>query len=98
TGLAGRETWQPILQGRLGWLWRLLYFGGGITMGGAQEPNFLVLYSIVPWIGVMAAGYAFGAVLRSSPERRDRLCFAIGGSAIAAFLVLRFLNVYGDRP
>ena len=61
---------QALLQGDLGALWRILYFGGGITIGGNGQPNFLVLYSIVPWIGVMAAGYAFGAVLRMGPDRR----------------------------
>jgi hypothetical protein len=74
-----------------------LYFGGGIVIGGGGEPNFLVLYSIVPWIGVMAAGYAFGAILRMSPQRRRLACYAIGGGAIAAFLIVQFLYVYPDH-
>ncbi len=89
---------QAITNGSLGWLWRILYFGGGIAVGGAGEPNFFVLYSIIPWIGVMSAGYAFGAILRMPLERRDRICNIIGGSAILAFLVLRYFNIYGDRP
>jgi uncharacterized membrane protein len=56
----------------------------------------MVLYSIVPWIGVMAAGYAFGAVMTMEPRRRDRICVAIGASAIVLFLLLRTLDVYGD--
>ena len=89
---------QAITNGPLGWLWRILYFGGGIAVGGAGEPNFFVLYSIIPWIGVMSAGYAFGAILRMPLERRDRICYIIGGRAILAFLVLRYFNIYGDRP
>jgi uncharacterized membrane protein len=59
----------------------------------------IVLYSIVPWIGVMAAGYAFGKALTLEPERRDRICYAVGLGGIALFLVLRGLNLYGDpRP
>jgi uncharacterized membrane protein len=59
----------------------------------------MVLYSIIPWIGVMAAGYAFGKVLGLEPGRRDRRCYAIGLGSIALFLVLRGLNLYGDpRP
>ena len=59
----------------------------------------MVLYSIIPWIGVMAAGYAFGRILTFEPERRDRLCRAIGLGGIALFLVLRGTNLYGDpRP
>jgi uncharacterized membrane protein len=98
TSLVSRETLQAALRGRFGWLWRILYFGGGITIGRAEAPNLLVLYSIVPWIGVMAAGYAFGAVIRMGPDRRRRTCYAIGGGAIAAFLILRYFNLYGDRP
>jgi uncharacterized membrane protein len=55
-----------------------------------------VLYSIVPWVGVMAAGYAFGRILTLDPARRDRLCLRIGLGATALFLVLRGFNLYGD--
>jgi hypothetical protein len=50
----------------------------------------------VPWIGVMAAGYAFGPVMKMTPERRRSLCLRIGIAAIAAFIVLRGIDVYGD--
>ena len=38
----------------------------------------------MPWIGVMAAGYAFGRVLEWPIERRNRACLMIGGAAIVA--------------
>ena len=79
-------------------LWSILYFGfwgGPVTLGGAGH-DFWVLYSIVPWVGVMAAGYAFGAVVTLEPARRNRLCWRIGLSATALFLVLRGLDLYGD--
>jgi uncharacterized membrane protein len=55
-----------------------------------------VLYSIIPWIGVMAAGYAFGTIVVMEPARRRPLCLAIGASMIALFLVLRGFNLYGN--
>lgn len=59
----------------------------------------MVLYSIIPWIGVMAAGYAFGKLLTLEPARRDRTCYALGLGGIALFLLLRGFNLYGDpRP
>jgi uncharacterized membrane protein len=67
----------------------------------AEEPigPLMVLYSIVPWIGVMAAGYAFGRILTLDPPRRNRLCLSIGLGATALFLLLRGSNLYGDpRP
>jgi uncharacterized membrane protein len=67
-----------------------------------QDPPLgplMVLYSLIPWIGVMAAGYGFGAVLTLEPVRRDRLCYAIGAAGAALFLLLRGFNLYGDpRP
>jgi uncharacterized membrane protein len=59
----------------------------------------VVLYSIIPWVGVMAAGYAFGRILTLEPGRRKRVCYAVGLGATALFLLLRGFNVYGDpRP
>lgn len=78
------------------WFWQVLYFGGVIERG---DMTFGVLYSIIPWVGVMALGYAFGPVMRTEPARRARICYWMGGAAIAVFLVLRGFNIYGDpRP
>jgi uncharacterized membrane protein len=84
----------------LAWLWQILYFGGNIALGGGEDgPQLAVLYSIIPWIGVMAAGYAFGRVMRLDAGRRRRICFTLGTTAIVVFLVLRGFNLYGDpRP
>jgi len=87
-----------LLASPAGPLLRVLYFGGGFAWGGASEPNFFVLYSIVPWVGVMSAGYAFGRVMtRPAPERR-RWCVRAGLAATAAFVLLRALQLYGDWP
>jgi uncharacterized membrane protein len=82
-------------QGAFAWLWKLLYLGGEIQLG-ANGPPLVVLYVIIPWIGVMAAGYAFGPVMQLPPERRRRICLRLGAAMIAAFFVLRALGVYGD--
>src|SRR4051812_43901073 len=89
------STGEQLSQSSLAWLWQILYFGGPIQLG-AHGPTLMVLYSIVPWVGVMAAGYAFGEVLTLEPARRDRICYTIGGAAIFFFLFLRYHNLYGD--
>lgn len=73
----------------------LIYAGGafGLTDNG---PRLVVLYTIIPWIGVMALGYAFGVILRMEAARRDRLCTLMGGGAIALFVLLRAMKSYGD--
>ncbi|MGH7612418.1 MAG: DUF1624 domain-containing protein [Gemmatimonadales bacterium] len=82
-------------------LWKVMYVGlyaGPIQLGDGG-PNLVVLYSIVPWIGVMAAGYGFGSILTMEPSRRNRACLAVGLGATALFLLLRGFNLYGDpRP
>lgn len=74
-------------------LWQIVYAGGPIG-DWERGPILFVLYSLIPWIGVMAAGYAFGAIVN-----RPRLCLAIGLGATLLFIVLRAINGYGDpRP
>ena len=78
----------------LGELWKILYIG--FFQGPVAGTPLIVLYSIIPWIGVMAAGYWFGTVLTTEPARRNRICLRLGLGATALFLVLRGLNSYGD--
>jgi uncharacterized membrane protein len=63
---------------------------------GSRSPVVLVIYPLIPWIGVMAAGYAFGALYQKDTERRRRWLLMIGGIATALFLALRAINIYGD--
>jgi uncharacterized membrane protein len=80
------------------WLLKILYFGGAVELGSSGPP-LLILYVIVPWIGVMMAGYAFGLVMKMQPERRRAICLWLGVALTALFIVLRALDVYGDpRP
>jgi uncharacterized membrane protein len=68
---------------------------------GAFEPitgrRFFVAYPLVPWIGVIAVGFALGPVLLRE-DRRKRLV-QLGVAAIALFVIVRGTNLYGDpRP
>jgi uncharacterized membrane protein len=60
------------------------------------SPVVFVLYPLIPWVGVMAAGYAFGVVYQMDAQRRRRILIILGGLATALFLLLRGLNRYGD--
>ncbi len=87
-----------VQQSHWGWLWQILYFGGPIQIG-ENGPTLFVLYSIVPWVGVMALGYVFGRVIIMDDPVRRKICLALGTTAIALFLLLRGFNLYGDpRP
>jgi uncharacterized membrane protein len=71
-------------------------FWAGPASLGPDGPHLMVLYSIVPWIGVMAAGYAFGQVV--ARIGRDAIARASRSDSerFALFLVLRGFNLYGD--
>lgn len=60
------------------------------------SPVVFVLYPLIPWIGVMAAGYAFGALYQMDAARRRRLLLIMGGVATALCFALRASNIYGD--
>ena len=78
-----------------GWLLQVLYFGGVFKLGSSGPPLF-VLFVIVPWIGVMMVGYAYGRALEIDAERRRTLNLRIGLALTALFICLRFVGVYGD--
>jgi uncharacterized membrane protein len=78
------------------WLWTILHQGGALRLFGAREPNLLVLYPLVPWVGVMALGFVLGGVYRWEALRRRRFLTVSGLALIGAWFVLRLANVYGD--
>jgi uncharacterized membrane protein len=55
-----------------------------------------VAYPLIPWVGVMAAGYALGAVYAWDPEPRRKLLLLLGVSATVLFMGVRVTNYYGD--
>jgi uncharacterized membrane protein len=81
----------------MGKLWILLHQAfEPFPIVSFPSPVVIVIYPLIPWIGVMAAGYAFGALYQFDVRRRRRLLLTIGATAIALFIVLRALNIYGD--
>ena len=64
-------------------LWNFIYPSGA---DGWQA--IAILYVIVPWIGVMAAGYGFGVLMEREQSRRDRMLLRLGLAMTAAFLVV----------
>ncbi|MEH2337562.1 DUF1624 domain-containing protein [Nostoc sp.] len=80
--------------GRWGWLWAVLHEPKMFTP--FPHKNFFISYPLIPWIGVMATGYAFGTVFKLEKASRLQLLRRLGLGLIASFVVLRALNIYGD--
>ena len=75
-------------------LWHLLHQPGLFSI--APRVKFVVLYPLIPWIGVMAAGYALGPVFTQGRAARVQQLFMLGAAVTLGFVVLRATNLYGD--
>jgi uncharacterized membrane protein len=55
-----------------------------------------VPYPLIPWFGIMCLGYGLGFIFRQPTQQRRRTVLALALSLLAAFVVLRGINGYGD--
>jgi len=96
--IAGHNTLDHVTAeqfGRLSWLWDVLHVGQvPLQLSGAHTA--IVIYPLIPWIFVMAAGYAFGRVFDLEPQKRRALLIRLGVALTAGFVIVRFTNIYGD--
>jgi len=74
-------------------LWLLLHQQGAFTVAGSVV---LVAYPVLPWAGLLAAGFSAGMLYDLDPRRRQRVLVALGSGLIVGFITLRLLNHYGD--
>jgi uncharacterized membrane protein len=81
-GLVPRLLPQGVRE-NVGRIWEFVY-----PAGLEGSPGITILYVLVPWVGVMAAGYGFGTILLRGESERRRLCLRIGLGATALFLVV----------
>lgn len=75
--------------------WNLVHAVGVAQLGSI---TFLVGYPLIPWVGLLMAGYGLGMLFRPEydPALRKRQLQVWGLSAIFLFFVLRYINIYGD--
>ena len=75
--------------------YNLIHRVGFHSLWGKHQ--LLILYPFLPWSGVMMLGYCLGKVLRNNNQAyRKKFLIITGISVIALFIILRFINVYGD--
>jgi uncharacterized membrane protein len=84
----------PDARGPLQTLSVLLLQRGALPLPGGMI--LIVGYPLLPWFGVVAAGYGFAEVIRLRPERRRRVMLATGLGLTLAFVALRTWGVYGE--
>jgi len=75
-------------------LWSILH-SPNFVLQGARHSVF-VAYTLIPWVAVTAVGYGLGQIYDWTADRRRAFLLRAGLALIAAFVVLRGINVYGD--
>jgi uncharacterized membrane protein len=80
--------------GSFRWLWAVLHSGD--ILQPLPGVHFVPGYPLVPWIGVMAAGYGFGTLLLRPQDERRKWLLGLGAGLTLAFIVIRTTNFYGD--
>jgi uncharacterized membrane protein len=62
----------------------------------ASGTSFFTAYPLVPWLGILLAGFGAGELFEIEPERRKSILIRTGISCLVVFTILRFVNFYGD--
>ncbi len=77
---------------KLGWalLFRTDFFPVSPTFA------FVVAYPLIPWLGILLIGFACGQLMERPVEQRKSIILRAGLGALISFVLLRFLNIYGD--
>jgi uncharacterized membrane protein len=79
--------------GTLAPLWTVLHQVGTIRLFGLV---FIVAYPLIPWVAVMALGFAAGPIFERDPASRQRVLMVMGIATCIGFVLLRAVNGYGD--
>ncbi len=88
------DSINPAAWGNWSGLWKVLHVQAAVV----PVPGFVlfVAYPLVPWLGVIAAGFAFGGLLKMERPTRRRVLLWLGLGITTGFILLRATNLYGD--
>ncbi len=77
-------------------LWSVLHEYGEFPLSNGR--TLMVVYPVIPWIGVMSLGYYFGALYETGVDasKRSAILYVSGAAAVALFIFIRYINLYGD--
>jgi len=84
--------------GDVGVLWNIVHHGFFYPVALGKDHTAMIIYAFLPWSGVMALGYCFGIWFKKdvSEDVRKKRLLILGAAVTFLFIVLRFINRYGD--
>jgi len=79
-------------------LWALLHQRAIIDLGGGMAAK--TTYPVLPWIGVILLGYLMGPWFARGSDAAQRIkrLALLSAAMVGTFVVLRGINIYGDKP
>jgi uncharacterized membrane protein len=78
-----------------GWWYDLLHRVGFHNLW--DNHNLLILYPFLSWAGLMMMGYCFGHLfIKFEGKQRKKILIGLGLGLIVLFVILRFINLYGN--
>jgi uncharacterized membrane protein len=57
---------------------------------------FIMGYPPIPWLGIMLVGFAAGKLFGLPDSKRKNIFIRIGVGSLLLFVLIRFINIYGD--
>lgn len=70
------------------------FFAPGAFSIGSR--TVIMGYPPIPWLGIMLLGFGAGKIFQWGIIQRKRLWLNLGLASILLFLIIRFINIYGD--
>ena len=83
---------------KAGFWWDLLHHGHFVLYPYAPNHFIVIVYPFVAWTGLMMLGYCTGIFFSTAytTEHRKKILTRLGAGLILFFILVRFINVYGD--
>lgn len=83
---------------KAGFWWDLFHHGYFVPYSFAPNHFVIIIYPFIAWTGLMMLGYCAGIFFTSkfTTAQRSKITARIGFGLILFFIVVRFINIYGD--
>lgn len=62
----------------------------------SKEFMFFTAYPVIPWVAILLLGFSCGRIFEKERSQQKKFLFNSGIIALSLFIILRFINVYGD--
>jgi len=83
---------------QVNFFWDLVHDGRFDIYTYAPGHSLIIAYAFLPWTGIMIMGYCAGKLFEPAMDaiKRQKILLTLGFGLIVLFIILRWINAYGD--